>query len=209
MRPAYGRACLTIAFLSTGPFSLGWAAMTPVQATAEAGSYRLELDIGDPEQMYSKADVARLKPTSGEIMVSGQMSGGAGGMQGMSGTPPSSGNMQGMPSKSSSGGGMQGMPGMSSSSGDGLQADPATRHLELHVRSKATGKAVRNAKVSIIVVDSAGQQITVPIAVMYGITEGQEDWHYGNNVRLPAGQYGVQVSANQKTAHFDVTIADK
>ena len=83
------------------------------------------------------------------------------------------------------------------------------RHLELHVRSKATGKAVRNAKVSITVIDPAGQQIIVPIAVMYGISEGQDDWHYGNNVRLPPGQYGIQVSANQKTAHFDVTIADK
>jgi hypothetical protein len=49
----------------------------------------------------------------------------------------------------------------------------------------------------------------VPIAVMYGIAEGQEDWHYGNNVRLPPGQYGVQVSADGKAAHFDVTIADK
>ena len=125
----------------------------------------------------------------------------------MAGTP-SSVNMQGMPGMSSSGGGMQGMPDMSSPSA-GLQADPAMRHLELHVRSKATGKAVRNAKVSITVVNSTGQQVTVPIAVMYGISEGQEDWHYGNNVHLPPGAYGVQVSANLKTAHFDITIADK
>jgi hypothetical protein len=187
MNPAYPRVCLTIALLAAGPFPLGRAAMAPVQATAETATYRLELDIGDPEQMYGKADVARLKPTSGEIMVSGQM---AGGMPGMSPSPS-----------------MHGMPGMSSDGG--MPADPAMRHLELHVRSKSTGKAVRNAKVSITVTDSAGQQIIVPIAVMYGIAEGQEDWHYGNNVRLPAGQYGVQVSANQKTAHFDVTIADK
>jgi hypothetical protein len=100
------------------------------------------------------------------------------------------------------------MPNMSSSSA-GIQADPAMRHLELHVRLKATGKAVRNAKVSITVIDSAGQQVTVPIAVMYGIPEGQEDWHYGNNIHLPPGRYGVQVSANLKAAHFDVTIADK
>jgi hypothetical protein len=208
MKPAFRCVGLTIVLLAAGPFPLGWAAMMPVQATAESGSYRLELDIGDPEQMYSKADMARLKPTSGEIMVSGQMAGGAAGVQGVSGTPPSGGGMQGMPGMSSSGGGMQGMPNMSSSSA-GIQADPAMRHLELHVRSKATGKAVRNAKVSITVIDSAGQQITIPIAVMYGISEGQEDWHYGNNVHLPPGPYGVQVSANQKTAHFDVTIADK
>jgi hypothetical protein len=116
--------------------------------------------------------------------------------------------MQGIPGMSSSGASMPGMSNMSSSSA-GIQADPAMRHLELHVRSKATGKAVRNAKVSIIVTDSAGKQITVAIAAMYGISEGQEDWHYGNNVRLLPGQYSVQVSANQKTAHFDVAIADK
>jgi hypothetical protein len=33
--------------------------MMPVQAAAETGKYRLELDIGDPEQMYSKADSRR------------------------------------------------------------------------------------------------------------------------------------------------------
>jgi hypothetical protein len=208
MRPTHRRVCLTIALLAAAPLPSAsllsaWAATTPVQATAEAGNYRLELDIGDPEQMYSKADAARQKPTSGEIMVSGQMAGGTpspgGGMKGMPGMAPPSGGMSG---------GMKGMPGMSPAGGD-AQADPAMRHLELHVRSKSTGKAVRNAKVSITVTDPAGQQITVPIAVMYGIAEGQEDWHYGNNVRLPPGQYGVQVSAEGKTAHFDVTIADK
>ena len=81
MRPTHRRLCLTIALLAAAPLPSAWAATTPVQATAETGNYRLELDIGDPEQMFSKADVARLKPTSGEIMVSGQMAGGAGGMQ--------------------------------------------------------------------------------------------------------------------------------
>jgi hypothetical protein len=192
MKPSYDLVCLTIALLAAAPLPSAWAATTPVQATTETGNYRLELDIGDPEQMYSKADAARQKSTSGEIMISGQMAGG----------------MKGMPGMSPSGAGMQGMPGMAPSGG-GTQADPAMRHLELHVRSKSTGKAVRNAKVSITVTDPAGQQITVPIAVMYGIAEGQEDWHYGNNVRLPPGQYGIQVSADGKTAHFDVTIADK
>jgi hypothetical protein len=156
--------------------------MTPVQATAETGKYRLELDIGDQEQMYSKADAARLKPTGGEIMVSGHMA------NDMSG--------------------MKGMPGMSSDAG--MQTDASMRHLELHVRSKTTGKAVRAAKVSITVSDTTGKQLTsVPIAVMYGIVEGQEDWHYGNNVPLPSGHYVIQVSANQETATFDVIIADK
>jgi hypothetical protein len=205
MRPTHRRACLTIALLAAAPLPSAWAATTPVQAMAETGSYRLELDIGDPEQMYSKADATRQKPTSGEIMVSGQMAGGTpspgGGMKGMPGMSPPSGG-------SPPGGGMKGMPGMAPTGAD-AQADPAMRHLELHVRSKSTGKAVRNAKVSITVTDPAGPPITVPIAVMYGIAEGQEDWHYGNNVRLPPGQYGVQVTADGKTAHFEVTIADK
>jgi hypothetical protein len=173
---------LTIALLVAGPFPSGRAATTPVQATAETGDYRLEPHIGDREQMYSETDAERLKPISGEIMVSGQTAGGIGDMEGMSGMSP----------------------------GGSMQTDPAMRHLELHVRSKATGRAVRDVNVGVIIADAAGsQQMVVPIAAIYGISEGQDDWHYGNNIRLLPGHYVVLISANREAARFDVTIADK
>lgn len=156
--------------------------MLPMQATAETDHHRLELDIAGREQMYSKTDAERLKPTSGEIMVSGQMVGGTGGMQAM--------------------------PGMSSN--NLMQTGTAMRHLELHVRSKATGQAIHDVDVGMTVADPAGRQrMVVPIAVMYGIAEGLDDWHYGNNVHLLPGHYVVLVTANHESARFDVSIVDK
>jgi len=163
--------------VSAMPIAAGFAALlaaapapaAPVKATMETQHYRLELDIGANEKMYSKAEADKTKPPSGEIMVSGAMAG--------------------MPMN-------QAMP-------DGI----APRHLEVHVVSKASGKTVRDAQVSISITDAAGTQITVvPIAAMYGIQEGPEDWHYGNNVMIAPGEYRVLVTANGEQASFEVTL---
>jgi len=42
-----------------------------VSARAQTAHYRLMLQIGPEEKMYSKADAAKLHPTSGEIMAGG------------------------------------------------------------------------------------------------------------------------------------------
>jgi hypothetical protein len=47
----------------------------PLSATAETAHYRLVLQIGSEETMYSKADAAKMHPTSGEVMVSDTMAG--------------------------------------------------------------------------------------------------------------------------------------
>jgi hypothetical protein len=49
-----------------------------VTATMAAGPYRLTLDVGPLEQMWSMADVKAKHPTTGEVMISGSMA-----MQGM------------------------------------------------------------------------------------------------------------------------------
>lgn len=82
-----GLAAATV--LALGSFATVSLAMGPIQATAETAHYRLELGIGSSEMMYSKADAQRLKPTSGEIMVSGTMTGSMPAMPGMA----SSGSM--------------------------------------------------------------------------------------------------------------------
>jgi hypothetical protein len=150
----------------------GAAAMPamPVTATAETAHYRLVLQIGPEEKMYSKAEAARTHPTSGEIMVSGTMAG---------------------------------MPGMAA--GQGMAMD--TRHLEVHVTTRATGKVVTTATCRITVTDdAAGKSQVVPIATMYGVKEGPSDWHYGNNVTMPPGRYTVTVVVNGERAAFHVTI---
>jgi len=42
--------------------------------------------------------------------------------------------------------------------------------------------------------------------MMYGVKEGQADWHYGNNVSMPPGTYTVKVVVNGEQALFHVTI---
>lgn len=45
----------------------------PITRTAQTAHYRLVLDIGHMEKMYSKTQAASMHPTSGEIMASGRM----------------------------------------------------------------------------------------------------------------------------------------
>lgn len=173
------RLGLATALLAFSLSATGSLAMGPIQATAETANYRLELDIGGSEMMYSKADAQRLKPTSGEVMVSGKMTGSMPAMEGMSSTA-SSGSMA---------------------------AANVQHHLELHVLSKATGKAVQGAKVTITVAGATAKKpIVVPIAVMYGIAQGEADWHYGNNIQLAAGHYVVEVTANGEATKFNITV---
>jgi len=128
--------------------------------------YRLTLQIGPTETMYSEAEAKAKRPTSGEIMLSGKMAGG--------------------------------MPGMMSMSG--------MRHMELHVYSLDTGKVVTNAHVTIALKGSDKKRQTVPIVRMYGVTEGLDDLHYGNNVMLSPGAYAVDATVNGEAAHFSVTV---
>jgi hypothetical protein len=53
---------------------------------------------------------------------------------------------------------------------------------------------------------ATGQTQPVPLVVMQGIVEGQGDYHYGNNVDLPKGQYTVTVVIGSETANFDFNI---
>ncbi len=139
-----------------------------VSARAQTAHYRLMLQIGPQEKMYSKDDAAKMHPTSGEIMVGGTMAGG-----GMA------------------------MGGMASD----------TRHLEVHVYDKATEKVVAEAKCAITVTNDATKKSTImDVAAMYGVKEGPSDWHYGNNVDMPAGAYTVTVVVNSEKAVFHVTI---
>lgn len=151
-------SCTHHAAASSGPPNM--------QGLASTAHYNLELDLSGRQVMYSMAQVKKLKPTSGEIMVGGKMV-----------------MMKHVP------------------------AGKSLYHMELHVRSKATGKPVEGAKVKISITSpSLKKPIAVPIAVMYGIKEGVSDWHYGNNIALAPGNYKVRVDANSERAIFDLAI---
>ncbi|HLJ18889.1 MAG TPA: hypothetical protein VKU84_01760 [Stellaceae bacterium] len=155
-------ACL-IGFIALAPQS---RADDVVSLDGKTKQYRLTLQIGPTETMYSAAEAKAKSPTSGEVMLSGKMAGGMTGMMAMSGM----------------------------------------RHVELHVYSLATGKVVTDARVTIALTGSDKKRHTVPVARMYGVTEGPDDLHYGNNVMLSPGAYTVDATVNGEAARFSVTV---
>jgi len=138
----------------------------------ETQRYRLVLQIGSAETMYTAAEAKAKHPTSGEIMLSGKMAG----MPAMGHTMPST------------------MP------------VPQARHVELHVYARDTGKPVADASVSITLTGTDKKRHAVPIARMYGVAEGLDDVHFGNNMTISAGSYAVDATVNGEAAHFAVTV---
>ena len=90
---------------------------------------------------------------------------------------------------------------------DTSNVSPDWHHLEVHVFDKKTGNVVKTVNPVLTVKnDATGQTQQVPIVVMQGIVEGPGDYHYGNNVFLPKGEYTVTVVIGSDTASFDFNI---
>jgi hypothetical protein len=90
---------------------------------------------------------------------------------------------------------------------DTTNPSPDWRHLEVHVYDKKTGDVVKASNPVITVTNKAtGQTQPVPIVVMQGVVEGSGDYHYGNNVNLPKGEYTVTVVIGSETANFDFNL---
>jgi hypothetical protein len=90
---------------------------------------------------------------------------------------------------------------------DTTNISPDWHHLEVHIFDKATGNVVKTASpVLTVKSDTTGQSQLVPIVVMQGIVEGPSDYHFGNNVDLPKGEYTVTVVIGSETASFDFNL---
>jgi hypothetical protein len=90
---------------------------------------------------------------------------------------------------------------------DPNNASPDWHHLEVHVFDKKTGDVVKSTNPVITVTDKAtGLTRQVPLVLMQGVVEGAGDYHYGNNVDLPKGQYTVTVVIGSETASFDFNL---
>ena len=96
----------------------------------------------------------------------------------------------------------------SSMSGSGMSMGKGTRHLEVHVYSRATGKVLTNIVPRIGIRDktamsSMNMTVKVPAIAMEGVGQGTADLHYGNNVPLTAGHiYEVVVTVDKQAATF-------
>jgi hypothetical protein len=140
-------------------------------------TYNLVTQIGPLQAMYTPPQAAAQHPKSGELMFSGQMT-----MP--PGMDPSHMDMANMP----------GIP-------------PEWRHLEVHIFDKKSGDVVKIlSPVLTVTSKSTGQVQLIPNVAMQGIVEGPGDYHYGNNVDLPAGSYTVTVSLGSETANFDFNV---
>jgi hypothetical protein len=187
--------------------------------TVLTARYKMVLDVNPTETMYTQAQVAAQHPTTGEVMLRGQMNGmsGTGNSSSttMMGTATTMGHAP-MSTTSTSPMGHSSMTtsttvmGNTSTTGMGGTGGANERHLEVHVCSRSTGKVVQNAQPTITVVDHAGTGMTdhVSVAEMEGIGATVADLHYGNNVTMPAmHRYTVTVVLNGEKAAFDITRA--
>ena len=142
-------------------------------------SYNLSVEIGPIQAMFTPAQVSSQHPRTGEVMYSGQM-------VMPPGMDPSSADMGNMPS---------------------MNIPPEWHHLEAHIYNKTTGDVVKTLTPVITVTNkSTGVTKPIPMVTMQGIVEGPGDFHYGNNIDLPTGQYTVTVAVGSESANFDFNV---
>jgi hypothetical protein len=98
-------------------------------------------------------------------------------------------------------------PGMANMVSMAGMSAPGWYHLEVHFYDKTSGLPVKGLDPVISVTNaSTGKAQTVPIVTMQGINEGARDFHYGNNIQLPQGQYHATATANGQTGAFDFMV---
>lgn len=95
------------------------------------------------------------------------------------------------------------MPSMSMTD----QGHPVNHHLEVHVYNRTTGQVLTNLTPTISITNSSGatRQLS-SVGAMYGVTAGQSDYHYGNNVYLANGTYIVTVQIGDNKATFSNVV---
>jgi hypothetical protein len=83
-----------------------------------------------------------------------------------------------------------------------------SRHLEVHICSRTTGKTITDANPSISVTGPPMQMaMLVGVMRMRGVGKGAADTHYGNNVTLkPGATYGVMIRLKHELATVSVRV---
>lgn len=150
-----------------------------ISQTADTSAYKMVLDVGPREMMYTKAQVKAQHPTHGEVMLRGQMSK-VGGMGSM-------GNMGNM----------------------GNSARARHLEVHICARGTGQVAANLHPVITLIdnttAHMSAHMTAHVPSAVMQGTTAGRNDIHYGNNVIMPPSRhFTVMVAVGDQHATFHV-----
>jgi hypothetical protein len=82
------------------------------------------------------------------------------------------------------------------------------RHIEVHICSKATGKAVAGAQPLMSIKDLSRESMMTKLRVaeMQGLNRDPADTHYGNNVTvIPGHRYQLQTTINGQIGTFQFT----
>ena len=97
---------------------------------------------------------------------------------------------------------------LAGSMGGAMSMGGSSRHVEVGIVKRSTGKTVTGVHPTITLVDLTAPNamaVKVPYAVMRGVDEGADDIHYGNNVDLvPGHRYRVTVALGGEKAIFQV-----
>jgi len=93
--------------------------------------------------------------------------------------------------------------------GMGMGMAMPNRHLEVHVLDRRTMRPASNPMVSITyqaLSPMMMRPVSVPVAVMVGLSMDMSDIHYGNNVSMAGGTYRVSVHVNRAYATYAVRL---
>jgi hypothetical protein len=99
---------------------------------------------------------------------------------------------------------------MSKASGSSMPMGTGSimRHIEVHICSKATGKALTGVRPLMGIRDltKGSMKSSMPVAEMQGLDRNPADTHYGNNVTVvPGDRYEVRTIAGGQTGRFQFT----
>lgn len=82
------------------------------------------------------------------------------------------------------------------------------RHLEVHICYRSSGDVVDISPTPTLTLTdvTSGMSQNIPVSTMEGVTEGEADLHYGNNVTIvPGDHYSVTVAINGEQATMSFT----
>jgi hypothetical protein len=188
--------------LAIAPATAGAQQMSPsmpmmVQTTS---NFTVVLEVGPPTEMVAPG--TSTTDTSAEVMV---------GMVGMPMAATDTSMSMGNQSTSSMGMGHESSMGTSPDTSMGMGANSMTdegmgvnHHLEVHITDNSSGATVNDVSPVIRIRDkSSGVSRDLnDIMAMYSAQMGPSDFHYGQNVWLPDGQYDITVMLGTQSALF-------
>jgi len=193
--------------LGVAPATAGAQQMSPSQMSPSmamlvqtTSSFTVVLEVGPPTDVVAPG--TSTTDTSAEVMV---------GMVGIPMAATDTGMSMGNQSSSSMGMGHESSMATSPNTSMGMGANSMSdegmgvnHHLEVHITDNSSGAMVNDVSPLIRIRDktSGVSRDLNDVMAMYSAQMGPSDFHYGQNVWLPDGQYDITVMLGTQSALF-------